>query len=191
MYKGDPEKQTLASMLRRPLIGVEYLVTQAEIESRLLQDQFHVLTHELALEVEAVGRVYFTWAEEPTLNGHPIRLSVSLDSSYDLKPDLTWLDARASGCWAYAVGHVVGGVRVFKEPSAYEGVVPPSIVTTGVELFVGGRAIQITVITPPDDIRTPLADWRWSPSTIVSIGCGVTDLSTRPQVRAEEITIEA
>jgi hypothetical protein len=190
MHTFDPEMRLLASMLGRSLVRAEYLVTQAELESQLLEEHFHLLTHELAVEVETVGKVYFTWAEEPALNGHPIRLSVSLDSSYDSGPDLSWLDASGSSCWAYAIGNVIAGVRMFKEPSSYEGVVPPSIVTTGVELLVAGQAIQITVIAPPDDIRIPLTDWRWSPSTVVSIGSGVRDLSTRPKVRVEEITTE-
>ena len=116
--------------------------------------------------------MYFTWTEELALNGHSIRLSVSLESGFDMNQALVWLDASDSICWSWVTG-----------------VTPPAIVTTGVELLVGAVVVQITVIAPPDDLETPLSDWRWSPSTVMTVSGGAPDLSARPHVQTEVIGV--
>jgi hypothetical protein len=182
-----PEAELLRQSVGATVEAVAYLVSDDERGASFSSELIHVV-REIRIKLREMGNVYFTWCEEPALNGHPFVLRLSLSSAYDSASDLEWLDMSSEVHWQPIVAEAIVAAQIFEEESAYSGAEPSARVTTGMQLNVRGAFVQITVIQPPLEYRiVSLADPRWMPNSSVSAVFPPIDLRLRPDVKIQSI----
>lgn len=181
----------VATILGDGLSRAMYLVPNDEQLDALADEDIH-LVREVRIDLERGGTMYFNWAEESSLNGHPFRLNVARASGCDPTADLQWVDMANDQRWRRMHGGPIRSVRLFLEQASYEADVAPSEVVTGIELSSEISYVQLSVIQAPIDYKTrSIDDPEWMPSSTVSVVFAPFDLAGRPDVRVRSIDLSS
>ena len=183
------EQESVASVIAfaRSFVGdrierVLYLVPHEDELSGLCDEAIHVL-REIRLDSMRLGSIYFTWVEEPELNGHPFRLNVAASTGFVNSTDLTWVDMSSDLRWQRVCSQPVLRMRIFEEEASYDNDLRSSRVVTGVEFDIEAFYVQISVVQPPLNYRrVPLNEPAWMASNTISVAFPPFDLGTRPDV---------